>query len=72
MEELTYEQALEELERIVAELEQGQLSLEDSLSKFERGIALVRLCDRKLKSAEMKVEKLIEEQGSLKTEPFED
>ncbi|HIH45057.1 MAG TPA: exodeoxyribonuclease VII small subunit [Candidatus Methanoperedenaceae archaeon] len=72
MEELTYEQALEELERIVAELEEGQLPLEDSLSKFERGIALVRLCDQKLKTAEMKVEKLIEEQGSLKTEPFGD
>ncbi len=59
--ELSFEQALEQLEQLVARLEGGELSLEDSLETFERGIVLVRLCSARLESAELRVTRL--EQG---------
>jgi exodeoxyribonuclease VII small subunit len=52
------EEALDDLERIVAELEEGKLSLEESLSLFEKGMRLVGLCNTKLESAERKIESL--------------
>ena len=50
------EEALDDLERIVAELEEGKLSLEESLSLFEKGMRLVRLCNAKLEFAEQRIE----------------
>lgn len=50
------EPALDELERIVIELEGGRLSLDDSLALYERGIKLVRLCSSRLDSAEQRIE----------------
>ena len=52
------EEALEDLEQIVGRLEDGKLSLEESLVLFERGIRLVRLCSSRLESAEQKIESL--------------
>lgn len=52
------EEALEDLEQIVARLEDGKLSLEESLILFERGIRLVRLCSSRLESAEQRIESL--------------
>jgi len=52
------EEALDDLERIVAELEEGKLSLEESLSLFEKGMRLVGLCNAKLEAAEQKIESL--------------
>ncbi len=69
--EMSFEEALVELEGIVEKLEKGQLSLDESLGLFEKGIKLVKECNMKLKSAQMKVEKLIEENEELRTEPFE-
>ncbi len=69
--EMSFEDAIAELENIVDKLEKGQLSLDESLSLFEKGIRLVRECNDKLKSAQQKVEKLIEENSELRTEPFE-
>ncbi len=69
--EMSFEDAIAELESIVDKLEKGQLSLDESLALFEKGIRLVRECNDKLRSAQQKVEKLIEENGELKTEPFE-
>jgi exodeoxyribonuclease VII small subunit len=69
--EMSFEEAIAELENIVDKLEKGQLSLDESLVIFEKGIKLVRECNDKLKSAQQKVEKLIEENGELRTEPFE-
>lgn len=69
--EMSFEEALLELEGIVEKLEKGQLSLDESLMLFEKGIKLVRECNDKLKSAQQRVEKLIEENGELKAEPFE-
>ncbi len=69
--EMSFEEALLELEGIVEKLEKGQLSLDESLMLFEKGIKLVRDCNDKLKSAQQKVEQLIEENGELRAELFE-
>lgn len=53
-----FEQSISELEAIVAQLEQGELSLEDSLKQFEKGITAVRHCQTLLKKAEKKIELL--------------
>ena len=56
--DLNLEEALEDLEQIVGRLEDGKLSLEESLVLFERGIRLVRLCSARLESAEQRIESL--------------
>ena len=58
---------MEELEGIVEDLESGDLSLENSLKSFEKGIKLARQCQEQLSKAELQVQKLIEENGELKT-----
>jgi len=60
-----FEKALTELEKLVEEMEQGNLSLEDSLKRFEKGISLSSECQQALQNAELKVKKLIEENGRL-------
>lgn len=65
-----FEQSLQELETIVARLEQGDLPLEESLRQFERGITLTRACQQALKTAEQKVQLLIEENGKTDTRAF--
>ena len=57
-----FEKALAELEDLVQQMERGELSLEDSLRHFERGIELARSCQAALQLAEQKVEKLLEKQ----------
>jgi exodeoxyribonuclease VII small subunit len=54
------EDALAELENITRKIEQGELSLDESLALFEKGIALTRLCSKKLETARQKIEKLVE------------
>ncbi|MCB1519610.1 MAG: exodeoxyribonuclease VII small subunit [Hyphomicrobiaceae bacterium] len=56
--ELSFERALKELESIVGRLERGDVELEESIAFYERGEALKEHCDRLLKQAEAKVEKL--------------
>ncbi len=56
--EMTFERALEELERIVGNLEKGDVPLEESIRIYERGEALKKHCDKLLKAAESKVEKI--------------
>ncbi len=60
-EELSFGEALAELESIVAQLESGQLELEDSLSRYERGVGLLRSLQTKLAEAQQKVTMLIGE-----------
>ena len=57
--QLSFEAALEELERIVAELESGRAELERSIQVYERGAALKAHCEGKLKAAQLRVEKII-------------
>jgi exodeoxyribonuclease VII small subunit len=66
-----FEQSLAELETIVKSMETGDLTLEQSLQKFEQGIKLSVLCQEALTLAEQKVEVLVENAaGELQTEPF--
>ncbi len=67
---LDFEQALKELEGLVERLEQGELTLEESLKSFERGIELTRQCQQALQAAEQKVEILTSKDGDTRVEPF--
>jgi len=67
-----FEQALQDLEGLVTTMEQGELSLEESLKAFETGIKLTRDCQSRLSEAEQKVQLLLEEQGQLQATPFSD
>jgi exodeoxyribonuclease VII small subunit len=58
-----FEAALEELEALVSSMEEGELSLEESLQAFEQGIKLTRECQGALKNAEQKVQVLLNESG---------
>jgi exodeoxyribonuclease VII small subunit len=58
--DLTFEQAFQQLGEVVQQLEAGDLSLEQSLALFERGMALARLCEAKLDGAEQKVQQLMD------------
>ena len=69
--DMTFEQSLDELETLVDKLERGQLTLDESLDTFENGMKLARVCTQKLTKAERKIEKLIEKNGELQTEPFD-
>ncbi|MGH8478182.1 MAG: exodeoxyribonuclease VII small subunit [Gammaproteobacteria bacterium] len=66
-----FEQALSELEAVVEHLESGELSLEESLQHFERGIALTRACQKSLAEAEQRVKILMETDGRERLAPFE-
>lgn len=71
-EKRTFEKAMTELETVVRQLESSNLTLDESLSQFERGITLTRECEALLSEAKGKVEKLIRDSaGNLKTETFE-
>jgi exodeoxyribonuclease VII small subunit len=72
--EMTFERALEELERIVGNLEKGDVPLEESIRIYERGEALKTHCDKLLKAAESKVEKirLSREGKAERTEPLDE
>ena len=70
--EFNFEKALENLEQLVSSMESGELSLEDSLQAFEKGIKLTRECQAALKKAEQKVQVLINENGDTEELEFED
>ena len=63
-----FERSLAELESIVARLEQGELSLEESLQQFERGVGLTRICQSALQQAEQKIEILMRTGSSHRPE----
>jgi exodeoxyribonuclease VII small subunit len=69
-ENLSFEDALTQLESLVEQMERGELSLEDSLASFERGVALTRRCEAALKAAEQKVEILSNKSADAEPEPF--
>ena len=68
---LTFEQALSELEAIAEQIEQGKIGLEESIDKYERGMALVKQCRDMLSTAEHKIQQLQRSaDGALKATPF--
>jgi exodeoxyribonuclease VII small subunit len=66
----SFEASLDELEKVVKELEGGDLSLERALQLFERGVGLSDVCRKQLEEAETRVEMLIRKDGKLTAEPF--
>ncbi len=66
-----FESSLVKLEKITAELEGGDLTLEASLKKFDEGIQLASFCNDQLNDARSKIEVLIEKDGELETVPYE-
>ena len=70
-EEMTFEQALKSLEEAVAQLEKGQMPLDESLDCFEAGVQSANLCRKKLQAVESRIETLMKNaDGSFKTESF--
>lgn len=67
-----FEKSLQQLEKIVASMESGELGLEESLSQFEQGIKLAKNCQDTLANAELRVEQLIEKNGLQQTIPLQD
>lgn len=66
-----FEEALEELEKVVEQIESGELSLEDSLAAFEEGVRLVKYCNQKLTEVEKKIELLVKDkEGRLQLKPL--
>ena len=70
-ETIDFEKSLNQLESLVESMEDGEMSLEESLKAFEDGIRLTRQCQQALSAAEQRVQILLEKDGALKTEPFE-
>lgn len=68
---IDFEKTLQELEGLVEKMEKGELTLEESLKHFERGIELARACQGALQLAEQKVEHLIEKNDQVKLVPFD-
>ena len=66
-----FEECLQRLEQILAELERGEVPLEQSLKLFEEGIRLSNSCRKELEEAEGKVEILLKQDGKLQAEPYE-
>lgn len=69
--DIPFEQALAELEDLVERMESGELSLEESLASFEKGVALTRNCQKALSEAEQKVRILTDNTPDADTEAFD-
>ena len=67
-----FEKSLQHLEKIVNNMESGELGLEESLEQFEKGIKLAKNCQDTLANAELRVEQLIEKNGLQQTAAFEE
>nr|VFK22400.1 MAG: Exodeoxyribonuclease VII small subunit [Candidatus Kentron sp. MB]VFK28766.1 MAG: Exodeoxyribonuclease VII small subunit [Candidatus Kentron sp. MB]VFK74083.1 MAG: Exodeoxyribonuclease VII small subunit [Candidatus Kentron sp. MB] len=70
--EPNFEQSLAELEQLVTRMEQDDLTLDEILQSFERGIELNRICQKALDNAEQRVRILKEKEGEFEIEPFEE
>lgn len=66
-----FEQSLEELEQLVEKMEAGELSLDQSLTAYERGVGLYRQCQQALEQAELRVRLVTDPAQPEKSEPFE-
>ncbi len=69
LQDFSFEQALAELERIVSQLERGDVALEDSIRMYERGAALKAHCEAKLKEAQLKVDQIVLGPDGPRVEP---
>ena len=71
MEKVNFEESIQKLENIAIELEKGELSLEESLTKFEEGMKLSKQCNEIIENAEKKITVLLEKEGKLEEQNFE-
>ena len=69
--ELNFEQAMDRLEEIVSELENGDVPLEKAIDLFQQGMKLSQVCGSKLEEVERKIEMIVEEDGELRKKPFQ-
>jgi exodeoxyribonuclease VII small subunit len=67
---ITFEQAMESLESIVAKLESGDVPLETAIELFQEGMSLSKLCGQKLEQVERRIEMLVEGDAGLQRKPF--
>lgn len=67
---MTFEQAMESLESIVAKLESGDVPLETAIELFQEGMSLSKLCGQKLEQVERRIEMLVESEAGLQRKPF--
>lgn len=67
----SFEQAMDQLEQIVSQLESGDVPLEKAIELFQEGMKLSQLCSQKLEQVERKIEILLEEEGGLVKKPFQ-
>lgn len=67
----SFEEKMEDLEKIVSDLENGDLNLDDSVSKFEQGMKISKECNKMLETAEKKITILLNQDGDVKEEKFE-
>ena len=70
MQEIKFEDAMQELEAITAKLEKGDLSLDESVSNFEEGMKLAKKCNNILEEVEKKIKVLVQKDGKLEEEDF--
>lgn len=70
---MSFEESLAELEIIVRSLESGKAALEESITAYERGMELKKHCEKKLRDAQAKIDKIVvHEDGSLSTKPLDE
>lgn len=69
-EKISFEENIEKLEKIVTDLEKGNLNLDDSVKKFEEGMKISKDCNKILEEAEKKITILLEENGEIKEQEF--
>lgn len=70
--ELSFEESLNELENVVRTLESGGQKLEDSIKAYKRGVELKTHCEKTLKESKLVVEKILADGGDVKTAPLDD
>lgn len=73
MAEIKFEESLKKLEKIVEDLERGDLSLDEALKKYQEGIELSRLCSQRLENAKKKIDLLVKnKKGEFELKPFDE
>ena len=71
IEELSFEEALQQLENIVRELESGRIKLDDAVAAYEKAVTLKQLCENRLKAAQLKIEKIeVSPEGDISVSDF--
>lgn len=70
--ELSFEEAMEKLEEVVAKLEQGDVPLEEAISMFQEGMTLSKLCHDKLQSVENSMDRILHQDGRVEQTTFQE